>query len=321
MALPLFTNTRNDAKRPHSTNSSPVSWSKDEIVGLLSTNKIDLDPMVDVESINMNRLFITGVGLKECYHAAGKFERCSTKVPHGLPKVHFKDEMLEVVIPKDLRGSIGFHWYGNSEYLSFNAMSMGSLLKSQVKELYALVDVTSAPFPNKSLVSVHVHNVYFVFQKFTLESLLSKPVQGHTVSNINVLFGSDCKDPRDLWHLFKSKPLLDRYRFPSYISYEKKSIVGSSSSSVYPPLVVQPGKNFKIVQLADLHMGVGENKCLDEYPATENCHADPKTFQFIDAVLNIEKPDMVVFTGDQIMGDRSIQDSESTLLKVLDPVI
>ena len=322
VSLPRIPNTTYAAQRPDPAEAKSDSWSKEEVGSLLASNKISLDSSVDLQFLDLNRLVITGVGLKKCYHAAGRFERCSTKVPKGLPEVPFADRTLEYVIPKDLRGSVGFHWYGNSEYVYFDALTLGALLEAQAtQEIYALVDVSSTPFPESSLLSVKVHNLYFVFQKFTLAELLADPRQAHTVSKINVLFGSDCKDPRDFWHLIKSEALLDGYRFPSYISFEKKPVTMRAASTVNPALLAQDGRNFKIVQLADLHMGVGENKCLDEFPATDDCHADPKTFKFIDSVLNIEKPDMVVFTGDQIMGDRSIQDSESTLLKVLDPVI
>ncbi|SMN22655.1 similar to Saccharomyces cerevisiae YLR361C DCR2 Phosphoesterase involved in downregulation of the unfolded protein response, at least in part via dephosphorylation of Ire1p [Maudiozyma saulgeensis] len=329
---PVIKNNKNNGndylssiKSASDSDSGSRTWQKDEIVGLLSSNHIDLGANVDIQYLDMNQLVITNLGIKKCHYLATKFERCSKTSMKGLSQPNLKGHTNEHDIKKDIRGSFGFDWFGKSEYLYFDTITVGSLLQSQINEFYVLTDVTDESTPGKGQIAFKVYDLYFIFQKYSLKQLLDSGNNNgnhHFVSNVNVLFGTDCKDPRKDWTLYKSKPLSNHFKFPSYMSLERAPLVKPPGYSDPRTKILLPdGKDLKIVQLADLHMGVGENKCIDEFPTTENCHADPKTFKFINTVLDIEQPDLVVFTGDQIMGDRSIQDSESTLLKVVAPVI
>ena len=47
--------------------------------------------------------------------------------------------------------------------------------------------------------------------------------------------------------------------------------------------------------------------------------ADPQTVNFIGETLDVEQPDLVVFTGDQLHHD--IFDSQTALFKVVAPVV
>ena len=47
--------------------------------------------------------------------------------------------------------------------------------------------------------------------------------------------------------------------------------------------------------------------------------ADPLTVNFIGKTLDVEKPDLVILTGDQLHHD--ISDSHTALLKVVAPII
>ena len=47
--------------------------------------------------------------------------------------------------------------------------------------------------------------------------------------------------------------------------------------------------------------------------------ADPLTVEFLGGVLDVEKPDLVILTGDQLHHD--IPDSQSALFKVVAPMI
>lgn len=314
-----LTNTKPVVEIPHNK-----KWQKDEIVGLLSYNHIDLKPTIDIQNLDMNQLIITNVGKKKCHYLATKLERCTEKPMKKLVQPALKPYLQQHEIKKDIRGSFGFDWFGKSEYFYFDSITVGALLQSQVESFYSLVDVSmDSHVDDKDQIAFKVYDLYFIFQKFSLKQLFDQKTNDPVmVNDLNVLFGIDCKDPRNQWKLFKDKPLTNHHRFPSYISLERTPVFKSKEYYDMKTKILLPdGKNLKIVQLADLHMGVGENKCIDEYPATENCHADTKTFQFIKTVLDIEQPDLVVFTGDQIMGDRSIQDSETTLLKVVAPII
>ena len=80
---------------------------------------------------------------------------------------------------------------------------------------------------------------------------------------------------------------------------------------------------FKIARISDTHMVTGVGTCKDAIdedgrflPASV---ADPLTVKFLGEVLDLEKPDLVLLTGDQIHHD--IPDSQSTIFKVVAPLI
>ena len=86
--------------------------------------------------------------------------------------------------------------------------------------------------------------------------------------------------------------------------------------------VKEDGK-FKIVQISDTHMVTGVGVCKDAIDAIGNnlpeSEADPLTVQFIGKMLDVEKPDLVVLTRDQVHHDTS--DSQTALFKVVAPII
>ncbi|KAJ8533333.1 hypothetical protein ON010_g13919 [Phytophthora cinnamomi] len=60
---------------------------------------------------------------------------------------------------------------------------------------------------------------------------------------------------------------------------------------------------FKILQLADLHVsGIPTVGCGNSVPpgmAAENC-SEALTYQFVDQLVDLEKPDFIAFTGDNV---------------------
>jgi predicted MPP superfamily phosphohydrolase len=71
------------------------------------------------------------------------------------------------------------------------------------------------------------------------------------------------------------------------------------------PRINENGK-FKIMQAADLHLSTGTGACRDPIPPSPNgekCEADPRTLEFVGRLLDQEKPDLVVLSGDQLNGD------------------
>ncbi|KAF2767940.1 Metallo-dependent phosphatase, partial [Teratosphaeria nubilosa] len=98
---------------------------------------------------------------------------------------------------------------------------------------------------------------------------------------------------------------------------------GSSVSMVVPLLRANVDGKFKILQISDTHMSSEPRLCNDAIDADGHVRApfeaDPQTQAFISEVLDVEKPDLVVLTGDQLHHD--ILDSERVLRKVLDPII
>ncbi|KAJ9187980.1 hypothetical protein P3X46_003387 [Hevea brasiliensis] len=64
----------------------------------------------------------------------------------------------------------------------------------------------------------------------------------------------------------------------------------------------QNGK-FKILQVADMHFADGKTTpCLDVFPSQMHTCSDINTTAFIERMIRAEKPDLIVFTGDNIVG-------------------
>jgi hypothetical protein len=74
------------------------------------------------------------------------------------------------------------------------------------------------------------------------------------------------------------------------------------------------------MQIADLHFSVGAAPCLDPTtPCDGGAYA--YTESLVGRVLDEERPDMVVFTGDQLNGQGTTWDAASVLAKFAAPVI
>lgn len=72
----------------------------------------------------------------------------------------------------------------------------------------------------------------------------------------------------------------------------------------------------------DLHLSTGVGKCRDPQPpeTADGCEADPRTIDFLRKMLDEEKPDIAVLTGDQINGDTA-PDIQTALFKFAEPFI
>jgi hypothetical protein len=143
------------------------------------------------------------------------------------------------------------------------------------------------------------------------------------VTEVDVLFGVDAVDPRPQWALMRSSLQLNSQ--PNVPVARLSVLYGRSKprSDVRAALRVREDGKFKIVQISDTHMVTGVGICKDAIDAHGNnmpeSEADPLTVDFISKVLDIEKPDLVVLTGDQLHHD--IADSPSALFKVVAPII
>lgn len=139
-----------------------------------------------------------------------------------------------------------------------------------------------------------------------------------SVTAIKVLFGDDAAYPLPGWKLIDGALRISSAKLPARLAVR----TGPKQVLPRPTLQVQ-NQRFKIAQLTDLHMVAGRGDCYDPEPALragEDCKADERTVDFISDVLDTEKPDLIVYTGDMIYGDTS-QDPETALLKALAPAI
>ncbi|KAI0054414.1 Metallo-dependent phosphatase [Artomyces pyxidatus] len=91
-----------------------------------------------------------------------------------------------------------------------------------------------------------------------------------------------------------------------------------------PPLHFSHDGRLKIMQVADLHFAVSSGTCRDpEQPCLplQNGGAYNMTMSLLGRVLDAEKPDLVVFTGDQLNGQGTTWDHKSVLAKFAHEVI
>lgn len=154
--------------------------------------------------------------------------------------------------------------------------------------------------------------------------VLRKNYNGDTeslVTGVDMLFGVDAVDPRPGWTLVQPPLQLDH-------TQEGAPIVWRGRTERIPnipeaKLSIREDGKFKFVQISDTHMVTGVGVCTDAidargYPLAE-CEADPLTVRFLKGILDVEKPDLVLLTGDQLHHD--IPDSQTTLFKVVAPTI
>ena len=133
------------------------------------------------------------------------------------------------------------------------------------------------------------------------------------VTGVDVLFGPDAADPRSNWQVQDialytdggneiPQPRITIRKGPALTKIEKPT-----------PRIRQNGK-FKIMQAADLHLATGFGKCRDALPAGEPCDADLRTMAFVEKLLDEEKPDLIVLSGDQVNGDTA-PDAQTAIFK------
>lgn len=126
----------------------------------------------------------------------------------------------------------------------------------------------------------------------------------NAVTGVDVLFGPDAVDPRPGWEIKDTSLLLDS----SAENCQPRLSIRRGKQVLVTKPVPRIGENgkFKVLQVADLHLSTGVGVCRDAEPKGFNggkCEADTRTLEFIGKILDEEKPDLVVLTGDQVNGD------------------
>ncbi|KAK8301281.1 hypothetical protein V6Z12_D04G011500 [Gossypium hirsutum] len=87
------------------------------------------------------------------------------------------------------------------------------------------------------------------------------------------------------------------------------------------PLRFRHDGTFKILQVADMHFGSGLlSRCRDVLPSHFHYCSDLNTTRFLKTMIQLEKPDFVAFTGDNIFGP-STTDAAESLLSAFGPVM
>lgn len=127
------------------------------------------------------------------------------------------------------------------------------------------------------------------------------------VTAIDVLFGADAAEPRPGWSLAQTPLLLDTGKNVQIARLSMRhGRAKAHQKEAAAPRVKKDGK-FKILQVSDLHLSTGVGACRDAMDENgevkSGCEADPRTLDFVGKMLDEEKPDMVVLSGDQVNGD------------------
>jgi hypothetical protein len=157
---------------------------------------------------------------------------------------------------------------------------------------------------------------------FVLRSNFSGKID-QVVTEVDVLFGVDAVDPRPQWTLTSSPLQLDAQPEVPVARLTVHRGRAESRPHTQKALRVRKDGKFKIVQISDTHMVTGVGVCEDALDAygkhLPKSQADPLTVNLIQTVLNAEKPDFVVLSGDSL--HHGILDSQSAIFKVVAPII
>ncbi|KAI5949941.1 hypothetical protein KGF57_004451 [Candida theae] len=147
--------------------------------------------------------------------------------------------------------------------------------------------------------------------------------RNEAVTEINVLFGQDAVDPRPNWSFVDTsiKNVCNIVGYAAYLSFRRGPKL-DYKKVFNKPLKMNDNNEFKILQVADLHFSTGVGVCFNAEPpsSTIGCRADPRTLKFINKILDIEQPDLVVLSGDQVFG-YTAPDTETAALKAYSPFI
>lgn len=124
------------------------------------------------------------------------------------------------------------------------------------------------------------------------------------ITDVDVVFGDDAVEAREGWSITGTPLLLDSDN--TFISTHVTVRRGPHREVKRPRPRINDNGRFKIMQVADLHLSTGVGHCRDAVPDDYHrgpCEADPRTLEFVAKMLDEEKPDFVVLSGDQVNGD------------------
>lgn len=137
---------------------------------------------------------------------------------------------------------------------------------------------------------------------------MTKEEKANVITELDVLYGDDVP-----WYEFErlEPPTLAKKEpvEATWITYRRSVKIPPRA----PPLHFSHSGNFKIMQIADLHFSVSQGTCRETPEPCDN--SDNKTISLLMHMLDQEKPNLVVFTGDQLNGQGTSWDPKSVLAK------
>lgn len=124
------------------------------------------------------------------------------------------------------------------------------------------------------------------------------------ITDVDVLYGDDAVEAREGWAITGTPLLLKTGGNLPCVQLTVRR--GPHREHKKPTPRIRDNGRFKILQIGDLHLSTGVGKCREAVPDSYNggkCEADPRTLDFVNRILDEEKPDFVVLSGDQVNGD------------------
>lgn len=157
---------------------------------------------------------------------------------------------------------------------------------------------------------------------WVLRSRAEQSNQDSFMTDLDVLFGTDAVDPRPGWTLDRNSLQL---KLPTDVPLARLTVkYGGSQPTPKVRLAPKADGSFKIVQISDLHFGTRPGICEDAIDADGRLlpvfEADPKSVDFAGQCLDLEKPDLVVLTGDQSEYGKT-PDTQTAIFKYAAPLI
>ncbi|WOO76974.1 putative inactive purple acid phosphatase 29 [Vanrija pseudolonga] len=141
-------------------------------------------------------------------------------------------------------------------------------------------------------------------------------LQQDIITEIDVLYGDDA--PFYGFHRVDGGKIVNA-KAGKYESVDLVYRRGAPAPVSAPEPRFHSNGTFKVLQIADLHYSVGEGKCKDT--DKDPCVGDKDTEEWLARALDAERPDLVVFSGDQLNGQKTSYNARSVLAKFAKPVI
>ncbi|KAM0354190.1 hypothetical protein ACHAPU_001225 [Fusarium lateritium] len=141
------------------------------------------------------------------------------------------------------------------------------------------------------------------------------------VTDLDVLFGDDAVEARDGYAVTGTPLLLNTGG--NLLCVQLTVRRGTPREVKKPTLRIRDDGRYRIMQIGDLHLSTGVGTCREAVPDSYNggkCEADPRTLEFAARVLDDEKPDLVILSGDQVNGDTA-PDAPTAMFKIISLLI
>ncbi|KAL7419143.1 Phosphatase dcr2 [Cryptotrichosporon argae] len=290
-------------------------------------------PLDDWNPLAIHTTGLTEIAIKSCYFPPHLF--ASYCAPGSTPQLD-RDRGRWVVVERDLNLKTGL-WYNNIYYRRTRRLDVPLVAHIRVlpeppptdlaDELSDWVkadgDLHSGVWPSQSEWRLWYKTREQFWDGWKRAAPGAGAVQRRTafddadiITELDVVYGEDA--PFFGFTRVEGGPVTDR-KEGRWESVDVAFRRGNPIAPTAPQPRFHSNGTYKIMQIADLHYSVGKGECRDT--DDPDCIGDEDTATWLAAALDAERPDLVVFSGDQLNGQGTSYDSRSVLAKFAKPVI